>query len=355
MVQVMSYPQAHEVIQAQLLEELIEIYLDHLESSGAVSRQTVVNYRIHLRPFQEYWRLHAPAHNYLLTREVLQEAYVWIRKEYRNQHGRPPAYTTVQDCFNRLHSCLNWLYKSNCTGTVNASDWCPRLRKVPNPQYFPTLGEMERLIRAPSGPHRLRDTALMAFLLATGARRLETAHVLTRDVTFLTPASDLILGHDHRGHCWLRRVKGDRDELGAGRYVVFGTEAGLLLKAYIRSADRQPDDHLFGLSDSGIGQVIERHTSAIGLPEISPHAFRRAFAEYWDDHYRRGNRILLKLQLGHSLKGGDVTEDHYINQANYRRVIRDLLAHYVSPLQSIHLDWTAYPVTILEEPVGMAA
>ncbi|GIV81678.1 MAG: hypothetical protein KatS3mg051_1032 [Anaerolineae bacterium] len=172
---------------------------------------------------------------------------------------------------------------------------------------------------------------------------------------FDTPFVNIALGDDHRGTCHLRRTKGDMAGEGNGRYVVFDSPTGLLLKIYLRSVGRSPDttpdEPIFGMTGNGIRLMIERHRTEAGLPEISAHAFRRAFADYWDEHNGPELRIVLKKQLGHSVASRDVTELHYINQ-NPRRAAREIMQHHISPMREIRIDWRLLPVHIQEVVSG---
>ena len=210
--------------------------------------------------------------------------------------------------------------------------------------YFPDLKEIERLLAAPAGETRLRDLACMAFLLSTAARRVEAALAVVENLEFNTSPTNIAVGADHCGSCWLRHTKGDAAGEGPGRDVVFCSTAGLLLKCYLRSAGRT-EGRIFDLTDSGIGQMIEKHAETAGLPRLSPHAFRRLFSDHWDEVHGDALRTVLKKQLGHSLKGSDVTEKHYISR-NRRRIVREIMRYHVSPLDAIQIDWSRLPVHI---------
>lgn len=214
--------------------------------------------------------------------------------------------------------------------------WCHDGRLIHN--------ELSLMLAQPAGEHRLRDTAVIAFLVSTGARRFETANAQIDLMTFATPLTDIALGNNHTGWVWLRRVKGDRDGAGAGRPVAFCTIAGLLLKIYLRSVGRTSGT-IFDMSDNAIGLMVDRHANAAGVPLISPHGFRRMLADYWDETHGLSGRAALKRQLGHTSTVGDVTERHYISR-NHRRIARELQKWHTSPLAELTLDWTQYPVHI---------
>jgi len=337
----MTLPRRHESVDCALLPELLELYLSAKRRDCSITARTESSYREHLVPFLVWFAATEDKH---LSPERLSEFVAWMRADYRTRYGHAPAANTTAHCVTRLKGLFNWCYKQNCTGGVNLADWLPLVRKVGSRLYFPDTLEMQRLFDAVVGIERLRDWALFGFLLSTGARLYEVAHAEAQHVEWCSPIENLRLGDDHRGSCWLRKVKFDAEGAGAGRQVVFCKDAGLLLKVWVRAAGREPGDTIFGLSDSGISQIIRRHAKTAGLPELSPHAFRRMFADNWDATHGMAARTILKRQLGHSLKG-DVTQDSYISQ-NHKRVTAEIMRWHVSPLASIAIRWDALPVHV---------
>lgn len=335
----MTLPKHHESVGCALLPDLLEIYLAAKRRDNAISARTEDSYRGHLSPFLQWF---AARIDKSLSPESLSDFIAWMRVDYRTRFDHSPAANTTAHCVTRLKGLFNWCYRENCTGGVNLADWLPQMRKVSSRMFFPNPAEMQRMFDAVHGVDRLRDWALFAVLLSTGARRYEVAHAVMEHVAFNTPLTNLKAGDDHRGSLWLRKVKFDAEGLGAGREVVFCTDAGLLLKVWLRAADRCPEDTIFGLTDSGMSQVVKRAAKDAGLPEISPHAFRRMFADHWDATHGMAARTVLKRQLGHSLKG-DVTQDSYISH-NQRRVTAEIMKWHVSPLAQMAIRWDKVPV-----------
>ncbi|MCC6454155.1 MAG: hypothetical protein IT328_04380 [Caldilineaceae bacterium] len=344
----MTLPHQQVSIDARILPEIIEAYFE--AKATDISEVTMSNYRIQLLPFMAFWKQKVDVHQYTLSPAILTAAKDWIKNEYINTLGKHPHPTTVFNCFTRMRGVLNWAFRNNCTGTINVAEWCPKLRRGNSELYFPTLDELALMMEMPSDEYRLRDIAIMAWLTSTGARLFETANATVENITFNTPLNDVMLGHDHAGYCHLRFTKGDNKGERGGRYVAFCKEAGLLLKCYLRSVLRNPEDTIFGLTDKGVAQVISRHGATADLPDISPHAFRRLFTDHWDEVHRMDYRAVLKKQLGHSLRGQDITEEHYLNGKNKRRIVGALQEHHVSPLSKIDIDWGKFPVHI--EPIS---
>ncbi|MGV0975795.1 MAG: tyrosine-type recombinase/integrase [Azonexus sp.] len=339
----MTMPAPAESLDATMLPELLEHYF--LDKRGTVSDSTLACYREQLAPFLRWFDEQCP--DGTLSKVRLSEFAQWMRTDYRTRYGTAPSVNTAAHCVGRFKGFAHWAYKAGCTGTVNLADWTPVMRKRTTSLYFPTVDELSRLFASPRGIDRLRDLALFALLLATGMRRMEAAAATVDGVVWATPITDLTLGHDHSGHIHLRKVKFDAEGEGQGRNTVFCSATGLLLKAWIRFADRTGPDTIFDLTDSGMSQVVKRAAKDAGLPEIAPHAFRRAFADYWHERHGMAGMSILKRQLGHSLKG-DVTFDHYIDPRNDRRVIAEIAKLYVSPVENMFIPWERLPVHIDE-------
>lgn len=339
----MTLPRQQAAVGAELLPQIIEAYLETKVAEGAIAARTADSYRNNLNPWFAFWEQCPDIHNYKLSADILQSAYEWMQDEYRNSLNRPAHHNSLVHCWIKLKQVFNWAFVNNCTENVNLTEWCPHVDRVDSPQYFPDVEDMKALFAQPAGNDRLRDLATMAFMLSTGARRYEVANALIEHLTFATPLTSLVVDADHSGTCHLFRVKGDREGLGVGRIVVFGNVAGLMIKAHLRASNRA-EGTIFGLTDTGIGQMIEKHAIAAGLPEISPHAFRRCLSDYWDEKRGLAGRAALKRQLGHST-GKDVTERHYLTK-NPKRTAREIAKWYVSPLDELDFDWTIFPVHV---------
>lgn len=338
-------PERTAAIDARLLPEIIEMYLDAKLADGSIALDTRLNYHNNLTPWRVFWDTRADLHGGQVSPGIFQSALDWMRTDYRNCNGYQPAPNSIAHCWIRIRQVLKWAYEHGCTGPVNLVDWCPVVSFVDPDVHYPTLPELSAIFARTSGEQRLRDTAVIAFLVSTGARRYEAAHADTAAITWTgTPASNLDASAAHTGWVLLKAVKGDRDGLGIGRPVAFDSICGLLLKAYLRSVNRTAGS-IFDMSDNAIGQMVDRHAHAVGAGEVSPHGFRRMLADHWDETHGLSGRAALKKQLGHAPNSADVTERHYISK-NTRRVARDIAKWHVSPLQMLAWDWNLYPVHV---------
>ena len=344
----MSLPSVPDEVEASTLPQIIELYLTSKLSSGEIMPRTEHNYRNHLSAWIAFWDTQEHVHHGRLSPAILRKANVWMLNDYQGVLGRRQiSHNGIVHTWTRLKQVFNWAFAAGCTGGINLATWCPSLTPEAPDTHFTTLAELQKMIATVNGPQRLRDSAIVAFLAATGARKYEAAWALTEDITWLTPVTDLQLGSDHRGWVWLSKTKGDRTgKLGKGRVVAFDCKTGLLLKAYLRSCGRT-EGPIFDLTDTGIGQLIDKWATAAGCGDVSCHAFRRMFADNWDATYGDTHYAALKKIMGHSFSN-DVTKTHYI-RGNKARTARQILSVYVSPVDQLSIDWAKYPVHIPEE------
>ena len=142
------------------------------------------------------------------------------------------------------------------------------------------------------GAYPSRDTAIMLFLLSTGARVAEVCDLLIRDIDF---ASRRVTLHG----------KGNKTRL-----VGVGKMAWRYLKIYLSQDEREATDAVFlsergrkasdGMTRNGVFQLIERLKRAAGISSIrvSPHTFRHSFALRF---LRAGGNVYTLMELlGHT-------------------------------------------------------
>jgi integrase len=226
---------------------------------------------------------------------------------------------------------------------------CPLYPDPGRDKYFPDADDIATLLATCAGENRIRDTALILFATATGARRFEIASVEVADVEFDTPLTNLDTSAMHTGFVHLRTVKRDTTGRMKPRYSMFDSATGLMLKAWIRTAGIV-EGSLFGLTDNGIQLMVRRIAHDAGLPRAHPHAFRAALIDYWREVNATSGPmadIALKLQVGHSLKGNSDVTMVYQNLADWRRNRERIRVHYRSPVELLSLDWSRYPVHIV--------
>jgi site-specific recombinase XerD len=146
---------------------------------------------------------------------------------------------------------------------------------VPDDQPVPVLGaeELRRLFAACAGKtfEARRDTAIIMFLLDTGARRAEVMGIRLLDLDF-----DLEVVGVHG--------KGRRD-----RALPFGRQTAQALDRYLRARVRHKYADLpwlwIGqkgrLTPSGLVMMLRRRARQASIPQIHPYQLRHTFAHVW--------------------------------------------------------------------------
>lgn len=329
-------------VDAELLPQVIDAYIASTERS--ITPKVLYNYQYHLAPFQQWWQKFPDQHKNTISPTTLQKFVDWYGSEYRTATGLPTSEHMMDKTLALIRRVLRWAHQQGAIGE-DVSHLVPQKPSHPKPKYYPKIEELDRLVKAPADPYLgIRDTTIMAMLLATGCRRFELANAQIENVHFNTSVSNLNLGDDHGGYIHFRVVKGDSEGKGLGRYSVFHWKAGLLLKACLRWT-RKTSGSLFGLTDDGIRQVVTEAGVLTGITRIHPHAFRSSFIDYWFWKHRNSGDaadVARRLQVGHAMEKGDVTM-HYIN-LNPDRQLELIKEFYCSPLEEIKIDWWKVPV-----------
>lgn len=310
-------------IHSAILDDLVDIYLDE----SILPSATVTSYRYQLAPFRAWWKLHGPEVDHVLTEKTLKKFLPWAKKDYRNSRGKKASAATIRSCVVRVRQFFGWLHRTGRL-PLDISSWVEMPKKRTAIKRFLTIEQCQALIDAvPDGPLRLRDRALVAFMLATGARRFETANALWADLHV----------DDAGGWCRLRKTKNDPDGEGAGRVVVFGPATGQALhyhQQFLRiTGQAGRDARVFGMSNTAIKNRFNKLSEILGWT-VGPHDLRRTFADFWwnENKEHLQSMQLLKLQLGHKLTN-DVTITHYVNISNQDRLVASLRSAYVSPVE----------------------
>lgn len=223
----------------------------------ALSPNTLRIYRKQLAAFQD-WTHNKPAH--AITTQDLRLYSLHLQASH-NAGGQHQAYRV-------LHTFFAWLVAEE----VLASNPMQRL-KPPQVKDDPlppvSIDDVKALLGVCRGRGflDLRDTALMLFLLDTGARASEALAVNLADV-------DL-----HAGTVILRTTKN-----GHTRVTFVGAQSRKRLLAYLRTRRDADSNAPLWVTDegkrltyAGLRQILRRRAAQAGIEEPSAHAFRRAF------------------------------------------------------------------------------
>lgn len=342
-------PQRDVSVEAELFTDIIELFFE--DAAERVSARTVYCYRSELTPFTTWWEEHPDRHEYKLSKAMFDDFIEWMATDYLNRHGRKPTGYVQARTTQRIRNILDWMHDQGCV-QQKITDLCRQLEPEETLKYYPSVEELQAMFDAKPDEEsffhhdHMRIKALLAFTLATGARRTEVAHARVEDLRFDTPLTNVNLNSAHTGYVDLHVVKGGSD---IGRVSVFCSKAGLLLKLYLRSFCRTSGS-IFMWGDDATYVRIKKLGEYIGATEMHAHSCRDAFIDYWGDANMDGGfmaDLALALQVGHSVKSiSKNARGHYIDIRNRRKVLTRIRQYYVSPLDQLEIDWEQYPVDL---------
>lgn len=205
---------------------------------------------------------------------------------------KPVRPATIHRYFRELRTLFRWMVEEGVL--IQSPLDSLRAPKVPQDQIKPfTRQQIESLLEAAGRSlFPLRDTALVLFMLDTGARASELTGAKMCDLNM-------------REHTCLIHGKG-----GKSRTICFGRATAKALLQYLRMKERQEGSAVF-LAEGGRnpGEPLDRtgllhfvyrlgKSAAISGVRCSPHTFRHTF----DVEFLRAGGHLFSLQtlMGHS-------------------------------------------------------
>jgi integrase/recombinase XerD len=265
--------------------ELIERFADATWMERGLSTNTLGAYQSDLRHCARWLRAHRQQPLCDATRDALL-AYLAATVRL----GRRPR--TSARRLSALRQFYRWLVREQVVAADPTTQIeSPRLGR-PLPKSL-SEAEVEALLDAPDleTPEGLRDRAMLEVLYATGLRVSEL-------VGLVPDRLNLAQG--------LVRVVGKG---GKERLVPLGDEAVRWLARFLREArpellHDQPADALFptrrggAMTRQAFWYRIKKHALAAGLPALSPHTVRHAFATHLVNH--GADLRVVQLLLGHS-------------------------------------------------------
>lgn len=304
-----------ETIGARGLADLWPAYLEDI--SRRTTRQTRINYANQIGPACKFWATYGPAHDHQIAPETGPALIHYLRTE------TGLAQNSIRTTVRRVRQFFKWIHTTGRL-PIDISGWADLPAAHQTEVRTLSQDDLARILAACTGQSRIRDLALIAFLVETGARRAEAAALDYRNVAWAA-AMD--------GSAYLEVVKGYKDA-DKRRTVRFGRRTGKLLQimrvVYGRDLLAGP---VFDLTGSGISHAIGAVSKRSGVA-VAPHDFRRTFATHWIRHCRAPSPALaerlLEVQLGHSPK--TVAQAHYMALTH-----QDVAEHYVSPLDGLDL------------------
>lgn len=305
-------------VQATALLRLLPVFLEDCARRG-VATTTLTDYADTLRPFERWWIDVGARTGYILTPNLLR-AYGAHLEASTNRSGNPLRRGTIETYTRRTRLFLRWLYTSGRL-PVDMSQWIPKPTAPKPRKRLLTIEQIGALMTATGGGYRLRNMALIAFLVDTGVRRHEAAAATWGNVQWAGKWHGCV-------HLEVAKRYLDTDKR---RDVVFGEKTGKLLQLHRILQAPSEDDRIFRISNAGIAKMLSKVSEKTGI-DFGAHDMRRTWATYWIKHCHAPNRDyaerLLEVQLGHSPR--TVAQRHYMALTH-----EDVLANWVSPMDVV--------------------
>lgn len=270
-------------------------FLDNLRVTKGASPHTVSNYARDLSRYQQFVGSQGIDDWSLVEREQLEQ---FLLNLAQGEEGRAPlAPSSIARTLAAVRSFHKWLLLEGLTQRNVASGIRSPKAAESLPKALP-IAQVEALLEAAKfgeDPRAFRDSALLEFLYATGARISELLNVsmddLDLDVEF--PVVKLF-------------GKGGKERLvPLGSYAQTALETYLVRGRPLLSARGKGENALFinqrgnPLSRQSAWEIINLAASRAGIEEkISPHTLRHSFAT----HLLQGGASIREVQelLGHS-------------------------------------------------------
>ena len=255
------------------MDELIDRFLEYLETEKNVSEHTLRAYSSDLRQFHQFLGYDVEFHPDEVSHLKLRRFLAHLREGSCSK-------TTINRKLSSLRAFYRYLIreqlcKHNPLDTVRSPK---RERKLPN---FLTSEEVLALLEAPDKAtlKGRRDRAILETFYSSGLRISELVGLDIDDIDFM-------------GELLVVRGKGKKE-----RQVPIGPHALQAIKAYLQSRGLQcPDDRrdetaLFlnkswaRLSDRSVRRMLDVYIAKCGLShKVSPHTLRHTFATHLLDN-----------------------------------------------------------------------
>src|SRR5690625_3320210 len=246
-------------------DECIELFIADLRAKNR-SHYTLEFYRRELRKFMmTLERIGHTTRLRRLTSDLITDEYVrYMLDEKGVRHA------TVASTLRALRSFLNWATTKSIISESPMDSVEIGVAKHRTIETF-TREQIREILAQPDRKLfvGLRDYTIMVVLLETGVRIRELCDVKMDDVRF-TDNQILIRGKN-----------------GEDRLVPFQTQAGRILKHYVKARGHSPSDYLFITHDDeqmnrdSVRRRIAKYGRMANITNVrcSPHTFRHTFAK----------------------------------------------------------------------------
>jgi len=301
----------------------IDAFLDERMHLHGLTRSSIHTMRIELKSWWRWLDARGISWNGVTPSDIQ----LWL-----GQH-RAHSDATMQKKTSILRSLYRWARQDDL---VKSDPWLGIVRAHNNrrwsPRFTPAIGGVERLLAQPDVNTMIgvRDRAILELLYATGLRAAELLGLACHQVSLGDPDRIIaVMG------------KGQKE-----RIVIYNQITQTWLRYYLRVARPQlliragaSPDHTpqffvqhrpaGGLSYPVLRRMIRGYANAAGLPLLTAHSLRHAFAS----HLYQGGANLRVVQelLGHS---------HLATTCAYARPATDLMREFIERFhpRGIHYD-----------------
>lgn len=306
------------------LNRLIDLWVEDRRANMPPKSATA--YANNVRFFQDWWEKVGPAQAWELRQKDLTRFAQSLRSVRHKRTGKPLEYNTRKDILRRLRAAFLWAYRKGYTRHLNLAEWVPS--QIDGSARLHELISVEDLARLMIAAGRtlqpVRNQALLATFIGTGARLNEISNLRIEDVALYADTSGVIK---------IREAKRVRNREIHQRYACFDQHTGKYLRRWL---DTLPSSgplwrSYFGgaLTSQGVYKVIRDVAELAQVTITGAHDFRRTFITYFAaQRPGEGNYHLLKLQVGHAQQG--ITHTLYD-----LRGIESVRAIFVSPFESM--------------------
>lgn len=277
------------------LSQEIDWFLDEQRVTKGASSNTIAAYRRDLQRYRDFLLVNQIDSFASVSSDTIE---LYLQElASGTESTQPLAKSSVARHLAALRSLHRWLVTQNLIPTDVAKDVCaPKAAKrLPKALSVDQVQKLLEAARRGDDPVSLRDTALLEFLYATGARVSEAIRISLDDLEL----DDEVPFVTVRGKGGKERLVplGNYAKDALGSYLVRGRPA------LCRS--RTPADRVFlnlrgnALSRQSAWEILQNVAERVDLSEsVSPHTLRHSFAT----HLLEGGASIREVQelLGHA-------------------------------------------------------